>query len=71
MNRKQLGAFVGGALTIIGGGCVAKYLDPIAGAALVAAGAGLIGLAKKQPRVFHAPVSRVIGPDDKTPVLPR
>lgn len=55
MNKKQRGAYVVGVLTIIGGAIIGKYLLPEAGAALVAAGAFLIGKVQTQPVSMRHP----------------
>lgn len=55
MNKKQRGAYALGVLTILGGAVIGKYLLPEAGAALVAAGAFLIGKVQQQPASMRHP----------------
>ena len=43
MKLRKPHLFVLGAMTIVGGGLLSKYIDAAAGAALVAAGGWLIG----------------------------
>lgn len=50
MKRKhqRLAAYAGGIALVVGGGALAKFVDPTAGAALVAAGAFVIGGIQKE-----------------------
>lgn len=47
-HHRRLLAYTGGIVLIIGGGTLAKYVDASAGAALVAAGAFVIGGIQKE-----------------------
>jgi hypothetical protein len=55
VNKNQRGAYAVGVLTILGGAIIGKYLLPEAGAALVAAGAFLIGKVQQQPASMRRP----------------
>lgn len=50
MTKAAVLAFIGGAVTIVMGGVVAKFLHEAAGMALIAAGGVLIGKVQSQPR---------------------
>lgn len=66
MNRATLTAYVVSALTIVGGGFLAKYVSPEAGSGLAALGGMLAGKVMQQPGFVQSKAAPSLGSEEPT-----